>query len=163
MDHTTADSLNAAIRTLALRHRARAGALLSEVGLFPGQEFLLMELGTRGPMIQAKIAEAIWCEPPSVTLMVRKLESAGYVARRASTIDRRATVVELTDAGRELIQRLHELWATLAGDATEGMSQDSIATATRLTAQLAENLGRKKGADSPHLWQLRAGSDAPST
>nr|BFE77970.1 hypothetical protein GCM10020093_005710 [Planobispora longispora] len=82
MDFEHADALNQAIRLLSLRHRARAATLLAPLGLHPGQEVLLLELARTGPMIQAQLSEALGCEPPSVTLMTRKLEATGHIRRR---------------------------------------------------------------------------------
>ncbi|WP_279580045.1 MarR family transcriptional regulator [Fodinicola feengrottensis] len=83
MDFESADVLNQAIRLLCLRHRARAAELLAPLGLYPGQEALLLELARTGPMIQAQLSEALGCEPPSVTLMSRKLSkpSGTFVVR----------------------------------------------------------------------------------
>lgn len=81
MDFAYADAVNQAIRLLSLRHRARAAALLAPLGLHPGQEALLLELARTGPMIQAKLSEALGIEPPSVTLMTRKLEASGHIRR----------------------------------------------------------------------------------
>src|SRR5918998_39476 len=97
MDFEHADALNQAIRLLSLRHRARAAALLAPLGLHPGQEALLLQLARTGPMIQAELGEALGCEPPSVTLMARKLEAAGHIRRRPAPSDKRASIVELTD------------------------------------------------------------------
>ena len=97
MDFEQADALNQAIRLLSLRHRARAAALLAPLGLHPGQEALLLELARTGPMIQAQLSEALGCEPPSVTLMTRKLEATGHIRRGPAPSDKRASVVELTD------------------------------------------------------------------
>src|SRR3954447_12441690 len=100
VDFAQADALNQAIRLLSLRHRARAAALLAPVGLHPGQEALLLELARTGPMIQAQLSDALGCEPPSVTLMARKLEASGHVRREPDPSDKRASVVELTDSGK---------------------------------------------------------------
>src|SRR5919112_4615070 len=100
MNFDDADALNQAIRLLSLRHRARAAALLAPLGLHPGQEALLLELARTGPRIQAQLSEALGCEPPSVTLMTRKLEASGHIARHPAPADKRATVVALTESGR---------------------------------------------------------------
>lgn len=50
-------------------------------------------------MIQAQLSEALGCEPPSVTLMTRKLEAAGHIRRTPDPSDKRASIVELTDSG----------------------------------------------------------------
>src|SRR3954466_3881569 len=87
VDFEQADALNQAIRLLSLRHRARAAALLAPLGLHPGQEVLLLELARAGPMIQAQLSGALGCEPPSVTIMIRKLEASGYVRRERAPTD----------------------------------------------------------------------------
>lgn len=143
MDYADADALNCAIRALALRHRARAGELLGRLGLHPGQEWVLMELATNGPQIQCQLATAITCEPPSVTLMVRKLECAGYIRRTPSPTDRRATVVELTPAGEALAAELRSMWVALAEETLAGRTDPPARQIAALIAELAANLHRK--------------------
>jgi DNA-binding MarR family transcriptional regulator len=126
MDQAQANALNAAIRAISLRHRARAAELLTDLGPYPGQEYVLTELVANGPQIQAQLAAAIGCEPPRVTLMVRKLEAAGYVARRPSPNDRRASVVELTAQGHDAARTLERLWSDLADETVAGISRRSL-------------------------------------
>ncbi len=140
MNTEQAHELNGAIRALTLRHRARAAELLSELGLYPGQESVLLALAAKGPQVQRRLAKEVGCEPPTVTLMVRKLEAAGHIARRPSPTDRRATVVELTQQGRRLLGRLDELWTTLADETVEGITQFPSSRITELLQALAANL-----------------------
>jgi DNA-binding MarR family transcriptional regulator len=154
MDSEQAHALNSAIRALTLRHRARAAELLSELGLHPGQEFVLMALAARGPQVQRRLAEEIGCEPPTITLMVRKLEAAGHVARTPSPTDRRATVVELTPRGRGLLDRLDELWRTLAEETVAGVTEMTPGQITGVLRDLAANLRPAEGEailDPPHV------------
>lgn len=141
MDSAEVHALNSAIRTLAMRHRARAAQLEAELGLHPGQEFVVMALADKGPMVQRELAREVGCEPPSITLMVRKLEAVGYVSRRPSTTDRRATVVELTAQGEALLEHLDEIWQTLAEETIGDIDQplDQIITVLQ---DLAAQLGR---------------------
>ena len=140
MDTEQAHELNGAIRALTLRHRQRAAELLSELGLYPGQESVLMALAAKGPQVQRRLAEEIGCEPPTVTLMVRKLEAAGHIARRPVPTDRRATCVELTQQGRGLLGRLDQLWTTLATETVAGITQLPPGQITDLLQALAANL-----------------------
>ena len=116
-----------AIRLLSLRHRARAAALLAPLGLHPGQEVLLLELARTGPRIQAQLSEALGCEPPSVTLMTRKLEASGHVRRRPAPSDKRASIVELTDSGQELVGQVKQLWCDLADETVTGLPAQTVA------------------------------------
>ncbi|MGQ0841600.1 MarR family winged helix-turn-helix transcriptional regulator [Actinokineospora sp.] len=142
MDYAEADAINSGIRSLALRHRARAGELLADLGLYPGQEFLVMDLAENGPRIQSQLATAIHCEPPSITLMVGKLERAGYVRRRPCPQDRRAIVVDLTDNGRTLATTLRQLWIVLAEETVADLPEASVERIAAQLAQLADNLRR---------------------
>jgi DNA-binding MarR family transcriptional regulator len=126
VDHEYADALNQAIRLLSLRHRARAAQLLAPLGLHTGQEALLLELDRTGPRIQAQLSAALGCEPPSVTLMTRKLEASGHIRRAPDPVDRRATVVSLTDSGRDLAGRIRELWLTLAEETVRDLPAATV-------------------------------------
>ena len=135
-----ADALNQAIRLLSLRHRARASALLAPLGLHPGQEALLLELDRRGPSIQAQLSEALGCEPPSVTVMVRKLEAAGYVRRGPAPADKRVSIVELTESGAALVKQVKRLWRDLAEETITGLPAEAVATLPDLLRTMTANV-----------------------
>ncbi|MEU8302766.1 MarR family winged helix-turn-helix transcriptional regulator [Actinomadura sp. NPDC048955] len=144
MDFDRADAINQAVRLLSLRHRARAAALLAPLGLHPGQEALLLELARTGPRIQAQLSEALGCEPPSVTLMTRKLEASGHVRRRPAPSDRRASIVELTEAGAALAERVKDLWCALAEETVTGLPEQTVADLPGLLATLTANVDTRR-------------------
>ncbi|GGS51497.1 hypothetical protein GCM10010156_07680 [Planobispora rosea] len=144
MDFEHADALNQAIRLLSLRHRARAASLLAPLGLHPGQEVLLLELARSGPMIQAQLSEALGCEPPSVTLMTRKLEATGHISRRPAPSDKRASVVELTDSGRALAGRVRQLWCALAEETVAGLPAETAAALPGILNALTDNVDTRR-------------------
>lgn len=142
MDDREAQALNQAIRLLSLRHRARAAELLAPLGLSTGQEALLLELAHSGATIQAQLSTALGCEPPSVTGMIRKLQERGLVRRSPSPTDRRAALVELTEAGRTLVADLGVVWRQLAEETVAGLDD---ATASRLPGLLMTLTGNIDG------------------
>ncbi|MGH9111039.1 MAG: MarR family winged helix-turn-helix transcriptional regulator [Acidimicrobiales bacterium] len=144
MEFQHADAVNKAIRMLSLRHRARAAALLAPLGLHPGQEALLLELACTGSMIQAQLSEALGCEPPSVTLMTRKLEASGHIRRTPAPSDRRASIVELTDRGRALVDSVKELWCTLAEETVTGLPAQTAAELPALLTTLTGNVDTRR-------------------
>jgi DNA-binding MarR family transcriptional regulator len=144
VDFEQADALNQAIRLLSLRHRARTAALLAPLGLHPGQEALLLELARTGPLIQAQLSEALGVEPPSVTLMTRKLEAAGHIRRRPAPSDKRAGIVELTDSGRALADQVKQLWCALAEETVTGLPAQTVAELPGLLATLTGNVDSRR-------------------
>lgn len=140
MEFSQADAINQAIRLLSLRHRARATALLAPLGLYPGQEMLLLELARNGPMIQAKLSEALGCKPPSVTLMIRKLQATGHVRRRSAPSDKRASIVELSDSGKALADQVKQLWCGLAEETVTGLPAETVAELPGILNTLTGNV-----------------------
>lgn len=140
MKFEQADALNRAIRLIGMKHRAMAEAALSELGLHTGQEALLMELDAHGPRTQVQLAAALGCEPPSVTLMAKKLEAAGLIARQRSSSDGRAVIVELTDEGRALLPRLQEVWRRLGEETVAGLEAKSLDRLLEVLTDLALSL-----------------------
>jgi DNA-binding MarR family transcriptional regulator len=149
VDFEQADAINQAIRLLSLRHRARAAALLAPLGLHPGQEALLLELVRTGPMIQAQLSEALGCEPPSVTLMTRKLEASGHVRRTPAPSDKRASIVELTDSGAALADQVKDLWCALAEETVTGLPAETVAEVPGILNTLTGNVDTRRP-DHPH-------------
>ena len=144
MDFEQADALNQAIRLLSLRHRARAAALLAPLGLHPGQEVLLLELARTGPMIQAQLSGALGCEPPSVTIMARKLEASGHIHRTPAPSDGRATLVELTDSGRAVADQVKQLWCALAEETVAGLTDQTVAELPGILTTMTGNVDAKR-------------------
>jgi DNA-binding MarR family transcriptional regulator len=82
---------------------ARLNELLRPLGLtFPRYEALMLLSFTRtGALPLGKIGERLQVHRTSVTNIVDKLEADGLVRRVPHAEDRRATLAEITDAGRD--------------------------------------------------------------
>lgn len=144
MDFAQADALNQAIRLLSLRHRARIATLLAPLGLHPGQEALLLELARTGPMIQAQLSEALGCEPPSVTLMTRKLEASGHIRRTPAPTDKRASIVELTERGKALADQVKPIWCALAEETVADLPPETVKDLPGLLTTLTSNVDTRR-------------------
>jgi MarR family 2-MHQ and catechol resistance regulon transcriptional repressor len=73
-----------------------------------GSDFAVLEaLLHKGPLPINEIGKKVLLTSGSITVAVDRLESKGFVERRASGTDRRARIVHLTKDGRELITRVY--------------------------------------------------------
>lgn len=140
MDTDRADELARALRTTSVKFRTHNARLLAELGLHPGQDALLLELADRGPRTQSQLAAAAGCEPPTVTLMVRRLTAAGMISRSPSAADRRAVVIDLTEQGRALVPRIREVGRTLVARLTESLRTTSVAELSDVLLDLEQAL-----------------------
>lgn len=89
---------------------ARVDEVLRPHGLtFSRYELLmLLHFSRTGSMPVTKASQRLQVHPTSVTNAVDRLEAAGLVRRAPHPTDGRGTLVELTDAGRDLALRATE-------------------------------------------------------
>ena len=132
--------LNVKLMRVARAHRTVAASLLSEVGLHPGQEALLMELWDHDGRTQADLAESLGVEPPTVTKVLQRMEHGGLVDRRPDATARRAIRVFLTPKGRRLKGKVDKLWSELETRTLGGLSDRQQSSLRSLLNTLEGNL-----------------------
>ena len=66
---------------------------------------VLHRLDTEGPARLSVLASAAGLSQPSMTQLVQRFERAGIVHRTVDPTDRRAAVISITAAGRELVRQ----------------------------------------------------------
>lgn len=69
------------------------------------EALVLLGFSKRGALPMGKMGQRLMIHPTSVTNIVDRLEAQGFVRRRAHDHDRRTTLVEITDAGRRVMNR----------------------------------------------------------
>ena len=133
--------ISALIPAVARAHRTLAGSLLREVGLYPGQELLLMLLWAQEPRSPGELARELHVEPPTAVKAVARLEEAGFLQRERSAEDRRVVLVSLTPAGRALREPVERIWAELERRTVGDLTAGDRRRLTELLAAVAANVG----------------------
>ncbi|BAC89763.1 MarR family winged helix-turn-helix transcriptional regulator [Gloeobacter violaceus] len=115
-------------------HLAGANLTVSQFGVLEA----LLHLG---PLCQSALAGKLLKSGGNMTLVIDNLEKRGLVERVRSVTDRRYITVHLTEAGRELVERLlkpHVQGVVAAMDALTPDEQETLGTLCRKlgTAQL---------------------------
>jgi len=126
-----------AVFALARSHRGLATQLLREVGLFPGQEIMLLQLWDQDNQSQHSLGRTLRLDHSTVAKSVRRLEESGWVTRKRSDNDRRVTIVSLTQAGRELESKVVEVWSTLENLTTKDLSEQEKELFVKLSLKIA--------------------------
>lgn len=135
-----------AIVDLNRSHRPLAAQLLREIGLFTGQEVLLMSLRHDGALTQASILRKSNIDASTLTKSLQRLEQAGLVSRLPASNDRRAMLVQLTTAGQEACTAIAGIWARLEALATSSLSDEERGTFLSLANRVAHNCWEAQGA-----------------
>lgn len=125
---------------LARAHWLVASPLLQRLGLYAGQELLLMRLWENDHQSQTTLARALGLDPSTVARMVRSLEQQGLITRTPSEADRRAMIISLTDAGRNIREKVEAAWTKLDAVTTSGLSERQRREALRLMRRMERSL-----------------------
>ena len=64
----------------------------------------LMLLSRGGPMLQRDLVRASGIAQPAMVHVLGKLEEAGFISRKPSEQDRRATIIKLTEKGTRAVR-----------------------------------------------------------
>ncbi|WP_433611768.1 MarR family winged helix-turn-helix transcriptional regulator [Prescottella agglutinans] len=132
---------------------ARVEETLKPFGLtFSRYELLTLLTFTRtGALPMAKASARLQVHPTSVTNAVDRLEAAGLVRRVPHPTDRRATLVEITDEGRELALRSTEELNDKVF-AEPGLAPDRLDSLVRILAELRYRAGDFDTGEKPGKW-----------
>ncbi|MFF8996040.1 MarR family winged helix-turn-helix transcriptional regulator [Streptomyces sp. NPDC014983] len=109
---------------------------------------LLQVLGEYSPARISDLAARRRLAPSTVSGLIGQMITAGLVARDVDAADRRASVVTLTEAGREKLAAwttAHERRIDAALAALDDGARAAITGALPALFQLAENLGEPSG------------------
>ena len=103
---------------------ARGEAALEELGIDGRDYTTLAVLATDQPESQQELARLMGKAPPIIVAAVDELEQKGLVARRRDIRDRRRSVVEVTDAGREMLARADTVAERVIAEIFGALSSD---------------------------------------
>ncbi len=122
-------------------HRANVGGLLAKVGLHVGQEMVLLQLWKEDGLKGSELADRLGVEPPTITRMIRRMESCGFVERRPDPADARSFRVHLTEKGRALEEPVARIWEEAEKKTLRGISPEETLVLRQLLARIRKNLG----------------------
>jgi DNA-binding MarR family transcriptional regulator len=92
---------------------------------------------SEAPQRITTLAELEGLAQPTVTIMVKRLEQRGWVARDRDSCDGRVVLVSITQEGREALECFREQYRTLLREQMATMDDVQIAELVRATAALA--------------------------
>ncbi|GAQ66472.1 MULTISPECIES: MarR family winged helix-turn-helix transcriptional regulator [Streptomyces] len=127
-----------AIFQLARAHRARAGVMLREMDLHPGQELLLMQLLDRDGQTQSELLDSVGLDHSTVSKSLRRMQEAGLLVREPAEHDRRVMVVHLTDKGRALREPIAAMWRALEETSALNLSAQQAESFVRTAYAIAD-------------------------
>ncbi|MGD0165972.1 MAG: MarR family transcriptional regulator [Gaiellaceae bacterium] len=96
MDTATPDSIKQLLHRFGLERDRLRGAVCRAAGIAESELDALEHLEADGPLTQRELGDRLMLSSGGMTMLVDRLERAGWVLRRPHPSDRRAVVVEPT-------------------------------------------------------------------
>jgi DNA-binding MarR family transcriptional regulator len=108
----------------------------------------LLSALTSGPRRITELADLEGHAQPTMTLLVKRLEERGWVARRRDPADGRVVLVSLTDAGTAALEDVRAAYRTVLRDHLVALSDEQIAALLTATEALQMLLDALKQGDT---------------
>ena len=104
---------------------------------------VMAHLATKESMGQLELVQLTRLKPPSVSILLRRMEEQGYILRVTDESDRRAVRVALTQKGRDFDREHLRRLSTNDHQAVKGLSEQEQKTLESLLLRVRENLTEK--------------------
>ncbi|MEO5799809.1 MAG: MarR family transcriptional regulator [Gemmatimonadales bacterium] len=131
------------IRALVASLDFSAREVEATTGLTNAQLFVLRQLAANDHPSINDLAQRMRARQNTVSALVTRLVSAGYVEREQSPLDGRRAVLSLTRSGRRLVKHSPPAPLERLLEALDGMSLKEVRALARGLAPLVERLGVK--------------------
>jgi len=127
-------------RTL-VKSRARG---LAKAGLSLPQFEVLRVISAKGPMSMSALSREMVVTPPNITGLIDRLEKQSLVSRVANANDRRASIIELTEAGNNLYDILAKRQRVFLQNVLNVLTPDEQETLSTLLSRLRAEILRRE-------------------
>ena len=117
---------------------------LEEVGLHRGQPVLLHLLWEKDGLSGRELSDLMEVQPATVTKMVRRLKTTGFVKTKQDPKDSRISRVYLTDQGKGVESQVKDIFRDLENIMFKGFTSDQRGQFHGFLDQIRENLGSSK-------------------
>jgi DNA-binding MarR family transcriptional regulator len=131
-----------ALRRMMHLNRQLLTRAMGDKGGHPAQAACMWALSAHEGLSQRDLAEHLHLAPPTVTVMLQKMEKAGVIERHPDENDQRLTRIGFTEKGRALGRELHAARTGYLQATIGAMSEVDRNELARLLGVLADNTAR---------------------
>jgi DNA-binding MarR family transcriptional regulator len=96
---------------------------------------IMCKLADEGPQRLGALASAFGLDPSTITRQVQALEEIGLASRKTDPTDRRASILDLTENGRKILDRTRDHRRSRMQEALADWSEDDRVEFGRLLKQ----------------------------
>lgn len=121
---------------------------LLDIGLYAGQDAILLALSDRNGQTPTTLAAQIGVRAPTITKTINRLEAQGFVTRIASKDDARQVHIWLTVAGADTLKAIRKAARKTEKHALSGLTKKDRKAFSALLATMSANMGQDRKDDA---------------
>jgi len=124
--------------------------VLEDINIHPGQPPLLFMLYHNSGITQKELAKKLNVTPPTVAVMLHRMEKHGLIKKKRDENDRRIYRVYLADKGKKVIEKIEEIVEEIEKISFNGFNEDERKQLKEFFNRIADNIrssikgGKKK-------------------
>lgn len=122
-----------------LARTALAARLLAH-GFYAGQDQIMLSLDREDGQTPGQLAMRIGVRPPTITKTINRLQTQGFLEKRASETDARQAHIFLTDTGRQAIRDIEKSVRKTEKLAFKGLDKKDQKVLVKLLSRIETNL-----------------------
>jgi DNA-binding MarR family transcriptional regulator len=128
------------LQSAARLSRTALAARLLAHGFYAGQDQVMIALENEDGQSPGQLAGRLGVKPPTITKTINRLQSQGFLEKRASEIDARQAHVFLTEAGRNAIKAIEKSVRKTEKQAMKGLDKKEQKALSKLLSRIESNL-----------------------
>ena len=127
-------------------HKTVVDSRIAALGINRGQHSILREIerAERNPDVKAlsqkDIAQRFGVSAAAVAMMMKKMESEGYITRNMSSSDNRFNELHLTELGHSMLSQSRDIFHEIDTATYNGISEEDLEIFMRCLEKMQENL-----------------------
>lgn len=144
MDSNENFSFHSLLREVLRAHFSLSHKTFEKDGLYPGQPPVLCAVYKHDGISQKEIAEKTRIKPATVTVMIKRLEKAGFIKKSIDEKDQRISRIHLTEKGFNACENLKEVTKELDAICLKNFTSEEIISLEHLLNKVKNNLKENK-------------------
>lgn len=122
-------------------HRKAVDKLTANLGIHRSQLMMLIMLcENNAPLSQRELADRLGITPTAIAVKIKKLENYGLIVRSRLDFDSRTNSVNITDKGREKVEKAESIFQFVDNAMIEGISDEQKDTLLKAFEIMRKNL-----------------------
>ncbi|MBO6718840.1 MAG: MarR family transcriptional regulator [Rhizobiaceae bacterium] len=128
------------LQSAARLSRTMLASRLLQQGLYAGQDQVMLALSDTDGQTPGALANRLGVRPPTITKTINRLQTQGFLERRASETDSRQAHIFLTETGRDAIRSIEKSIRKTEKQAMKGLDKKDQKTLGKFLNRIEANL-----------------------